>query len=203
MIVKFDHISYVSEKDETQSVLKEQGTPRFCETDLENIEIKKDLMSCPQDSHDLYFYDNDYPIEYIFYDRVGKQTGIRFDGNIVYGSYYDFDGSKDFLEELFRGRVSVNGDKIVCNMKGVLDKKDYLLVLEPSKNDKPLPCVDDSGYGIPALIVSGDYRHLNKPDSGCICTEWNRLSVNGKELNICFIRSNCTNVIFEMIRPEK
>ena len=72
MIVKFDHISYIELRENKEILLQEKGTPVFKEELLRNLDIKKSLMRIPQENHDLYFYEGDYPIEYLFYDEVKK-----------------------------------------------------------------------------------------------------------------------------------
>ena len=87
MIIKFDHISFVCSRINKEQILKNKGEPLFKEISLKNLEIKKILMHVPQDDHDLYFYEEDYPTEYIFYDSVNEQSGIKLVDNIVYAKY--------------------------------------------------------------------------------------------------------------------
>lgn len=104
-------------------------------------------MYTPQDDHDLYFYEEDYPTEYIFYDSVNKQSGINLVDNTVYAKYLNKQRAIDFLKGIFGNKVIEENDKLVCNMKGILDKKDYILVLE--RTIEPMATyLDNSGYGI-------------------------------------------------------
>ncbi len=196
MVIKFDHISYVLDKRKKQDVLNSLGEPVFSEIDLENISIKKQLMHSFFDSHDLYFFEGDYPTEYIFYDEVNGVSTIQKEDNVIYGSYSDIEQAKAFLTALFGKKVSEDGELLKCNMKGVLDSRDYPLVLEYSDNLAE-PYLDDEGYGIVTVLVNSEPKSF--PD-GCIYTQKEALVVNGKQLEICFAKSLYTNIIFEIIK---
>ncbi len=198
MIIKFDHISFVCSRINKEQILKNKGEPLFKEISLKNLEIKKILMHVPQDDHDLYFYEEDYPTEYIFYDSVNEQSGIKLVDNIVYAKYLNKQRAIEFLIGIFGNKVIEENDKIVCNMKGILDKKDYILVLE--RTIEPMATyLDNSGYGIVTLINNSQFSKI--PIDG-ICTESEVLKVNGKELEICFTKADSTNIIFEMIKVK-
>ncbi len=197
MIIKFDHISYVAERSFADSILKKCGEPMFSETGLRNPTVKNALMRYPQHDHDLYFFDKDIPVEYILYDKIGEPGDIRVIDDRIHGKYTDINKAAAFLESLFGKRnVAVNGDLVECNMKGVIDRRDYFLVLSKSEKDDITSFLDDGGYGIPALIVNKD---INDIVNGNI-TEREHLEVNGKDLVLCFARSMYTNVIIEMIK---
>ena len=200
MIIKFDHISYVAERSPVNGILKECGEPVFSEEGLRNPTVKNALMRYPQQDHDLYFFDKDIPVEYILYDKIGEPGDIRVIDDRIHGKYTDIHKAAGFLESLFGKRsVNINGDQIECNMKGVIDRRDYILVLSRSEKDDITPFLDDGGYGIPALIVNKD---INDIVNGT-CTEREHLEVNGKDLVLCFARSMYTNVIIEMIKVSR
>lgn len=146
MIVKFDHISYVDLRKNKRLILEEKGAPVFREELLYNLDIKKSLMRIPQDNHDLYFYEEGYPTEYLFYDEVKKQSQIQLIDDTIYGHYFDKERAIDFLKGIFGNKVIENEGIITCNMKGILDKRDYILILEKCSEviDSRL---DDGGYG--------------------------------------------------------
>ena len=197
MIIKFDHITYIAGRSDKDEILKGLGEPEFSEEKLPNLEIKKGLMRRALPDHDLYFYGKSYPTEYIFYDETGDESGIELVGETVYGSYSDIDGAVAFLEGIFGRKVSCEDGIITCSMKGVLDKRDYPLVLK--KADDTEAFADDRGYGVAAIIVNSD---IASP-AGCICTDHETLTVNGKELDICFLKSESTDIIFELVKVMK
>lgn len=196
MILKFDHLSYICERNKKKVVIQNEGEPTICEIDLPNLNIKKKLMKNPQDNHDLLYYEKDYPIEYIFYDTIAGDTNVRFCDDIVYGVYYDLQLAYEFLQGIFGRKVEVDNNKLVCNMRGVLDKKDYLLVLEYS-SEKFESYLDDGGYGVITLISNSK---INATPIEGICTEIEGTVVNGKKIDVCFLKPNSLNIIFEVIQ---
>ncbi len=195
MIVKFDHISYIAKRQHKNKIIEKNGVPAFCEKMLTNLTIKKDLMRHPQDTHDLYFYHGEMPVEYILYDEVDRHSNIIVHGNKIYGKYTALDNAKAYLEGIFGKRIIETDGTLMCNMKGIIDKKDYCLILKYTEDADIVPFLDDGGYGVVALIVKNDFQ---TPTDG-ICTQREHLKVNNKDLEICFIRSNSTNIIFELI----
>lgn len=196
MIVKFDHISFIAERGCKDSLLSGSGEPVFEEINLKNISIKEDLMRRPQPDHDLYFYDDDIPVEYIFYDEVVEQGKIKIQDGKIYGLCNDLIIAGEYLKSLFGEKsVCTRENEIICSMKGILDKKEYILVLESSSEDV-FPYLDDGGYGVIALIVNKDYD----ASVDWIITDQERVTVNSRDLDIRFMRSASTNVIFELIR---
>lgn len=198
MIVKFDHISYIELRENKEILLQEKGTPVFKEELLRNLDIKKSLMRIPQENHDLYFYEGDYPIEYLFYDEVKKQSQIQLIDRTVYGHYSDKESAISFLKGIFGNKVIENAETIMCNMKGILDKRDYILILEKASEEINV-CLDDAGYGGGGIALVSNSRFTVKPVDG-ICTSTEELKVNEKKLEICFTKSDSTDVIFEIIR---
>lgn len=198
MIVKFDHISYVDLRKNKRLILEEKGAPVFREELLYNLDIKKSLMRIPQDNHDLYFYEEGYPTEYLFYDEVKKQSQIQLIDDTIYGHYFDKERAIDFLKGIFGNKVIENEGIITCNMKGILDKRDYILILEKCSEviDSRL---DDGGYGGGGIALVSSSRFAVEPVDG-LCTSAEELKVNGKNLEICFTKSASTDVIFEIIR---
>ncbi|MCR5688482.1 MAG: hypothetical protein K6G58_10735 [Lachnospiraceae bacterium] len=197
MIVKFDHITYVAPRQEKDSILRGLPEPDFFEEGLRNLEGKLGLMKNPADDHDLYFFGSGYPTEYIFYDKVGEQSLIKLEDGTVFGRYSDREGAKDFLEGVLGCSVTEEDGKLVCSMKGVLDRNDYPLILTEA-SDGFTAYADDCGYGVPALIVNDGHTVRNRT-----CTEGERLTVGGKELEICFASSPVCDIIFELIKVKK
>lgn len=199
MIIKFDHITYVASREQRETLTASRKGLMFQENDLANLDIKAALMQYPQEGHDLYFYDDVIPTEYIFYDRVGKETSVSIRDGIVHGSYFDKEGAIDFLTGIFGRKVESLDEVIRCNMKGILDRKDYWLELRPG-DCKLSPFLDGKGYGTIAVITNVPF-HIVPYDGEC--TAHDTLCVNNKLLDICFTRSDSVDVIFEIIMVEQ
>lgn len=198
MILKFDHISYIEARKKKNMILLENEKPNFVELGLKNIKNKFSLMQGSCLDHDLYFYGGGYPTEFIFYDVVGADTDIVKKNDVIYGRYNDKENAIDFLKGIFGNNVSDDDGVIKCNMRGVLDKKDYMLFL--TKSDKMFETyLNSAGYGVAAVIVNSTFTR--KPKDG-ICTEAECLSINNKDMEICFTKSMSTNIIFEIIKMK-
>lgn len=202
MIIKFDHISYVEEKQFREVLFDRRKIKEFsfAELGLRNINIKKELMRNWQEDHDLYFCENgcSFPIEYIFYTTVGNATNVTIKEDVIEGNYKTKEGACLFLESIFGKKCISVGNKIICNMRGILDKQDFLLELSPGYNDTVF--LDDKGGGTVALITNSPYKMNNK---NITFTGYEKLTVNDRNLNICFVRSDEINIIFELIMVER
>lgn len=196
MILKFDHISYIGLRKEKDAIVKKITNPLFTENALFNLNIKKTLMKKYQEDHDLIFDNGVYPTEYIFYDEVNNQSRISLTEGIVYGAYSNKINAVTFLRTIFGNKVEEEDGCIKCNMKGILDKRDYLLVLDYTDSSCQ-SFLDDSGYGVITLVTNSIIDTI--PIDG-ICTPTEKICVNGKEIEVCFTRSDSVNVIFEIIR---
>lgn len=205
MIMKFDHISVIEERRNRESLLEAYGIENlfFKEIELKNLNIKKCFMQNWQENHDLYFFTKkgELPTELIFYDTVEGKTDIVVKENVIYGEYRNKDKAFSFLQKIFGEgyKIFQEGKKLVCNLRGVLDKQDVWLVLTPVEVSKKT-YLDESGYGAIALLTSSLYH--GNPEVAEY-TEYETLRVNNKNLNICFVRSDEINIIFELIMLER
>ena len=195
MVFKFDHISYITSRSNKQAILCNKGEPLFKEINLKNIENKLSMMQQKQVDHDLYFFEEELPTEYIFYDSVFGDSKITVRNGCIYGYYSDMEETVKYLETFFPGKIIIHNDVIKCNMRGVIDKCDYYLILvyEPTiRMQKNF--LDKKGYGVPAIIYDGNTSNVD------YCTEERELIVNGKKMYIRFASSQYTNIVIELIR---
>lgn len=197
MIIKFDHISYIQSRVARQETPERHGEPSFKEEGLENPAIKKALMESWQKDHDLYYYVGSLPVEHIFYDKVHAGESLVRDGDAFHGKYSSKSKAAAFLQSLFPNGVSCQGDDILCNMKGVLDKRDFYLILHQQKGHIGRPSLDTRGYGVPAVVAKG---WAGCPVEGAVVTSYEAVRVNGVDMEICFAASDAVNVIFEVIK---
>lgn len=199
MILKFDHISYIASKSCKKSILQDKGIPSFAEESLINIDSKLALMKNPQSNHDLYFFAENYPVEYIFYDKIERKSSILFDEDIVYAHYCNKEKTIEFFKCIFGDNVCTEEKTLKINMKGVLDKRDYYLVLK-EKEEYFETYVDDGGYGVIAIVCNT--FDCNFP-SDVIYTKGETLNVNNRQLEISFLKSHCVDIIFEIIKIKR
>ena len=202
MIYKVDHISFVESRDRRTKVLLKKNNYKFKEQNLLNVDTKKSLMMYNQLSHDLFFYEDEnmyWPTEVILYDRVGKDTEVTIENNCVCGRYGNLDSAIDFLSLTFgKAKVKVEGNVLTCNIKGVLDRKDYILKLFP--NDDCKVYLDSAGYGTIALFAN---TIKDIPQSGVLQTKYESITVNQNLLQVCFVKCCDINIIFEFIKMER
>ena len=85
MLIKFDHLTYVTSKQDyakAHDILNDKGYKlMFAENNLVNISPKRLFMRYPTATHDLYYYESTsgLPIEVVSYDKV-----VRGRGSIIY-----------------------------------------------------------------------------------------------------------------------
>lgn len=201
MIYKVDHISLVESRNKWESALFQDIKYKFKEQNLLNIDVKKDLMMYNQVSHDLYFYEDEnmyWPTEIILYDQVGKCTEVTIENDCVCGRYGDLDSAIEFLTMFFgKAKVKLEGELLICNIKGVLDRKDYILKLLP-KDDCNV-YLDSAGYGTITLFAN-TIKDVSK--NGVFQTKYEGIVVNNNLLQICFVKCDHINIIFEFIKME-
>ncbi len=196
MIIKLDHISYVARRSEKDKILRGKHFA-FFEEKLENAQIKRKMMSMWHFDHDIYYFDDEsFPIEYIFYDSVVRESGIILKDNTVSAYYRDAEETENFLERIFKRTVTRNGNTLLCNMRGILDRNDYWLSLSPG-NVFGKPTIDQEGFGTVALIVDSNDEYMKM---GYDVTKSASIVVDGRKMDISFIRSELTNMIFEIIK---
>ena len=155
-------------------------------------------MLKPCKTHDLYFYDNnEIPIEYIFYDNVNESNNIIIKENNIFAKSNNFEATITFLKSLGR-KVDISDDTIVCNLKGIVDKKDIWLIL--TKTDKNCSAyLDDRGYGIVALLTNNFNYRFN---ANTLITEDEELVVNNNNMIIKFVKDPSINLFFELIKMK-
>lgn len=200
MIYKFDHISLVASREEWDGILFNDIKYKFSELNLPNADNKKRLLQYVQSSHDMYFYEDEkmyWPTEVILYDHVGEDTEVKIENNFIFGKYTDLHSALESLVSIFgKAKVVVENDILICNLKGVLDSKDYILKLLPSDNCNVY--LDSAGYGVMSFF--SNIITVNK--TGVVQTKYDDIVVNGNLLKVCFVKSNYVNVIFEFITME-
>lgn len=194
MIIRFDHITYVANRREKKNFKYEENEFLFVEKNLKNANNKKPLMKYDQETHDLYFYNKELmPIEYIFYDETyRKNTNIKIDGCDIYACYSNKDLAINFLEKTFKKVETNSNNEIVCCVSGLLDKTKYYLHLLPEKDLEAY--LDQEGFGVPTLMCNSIPKDVEE-----YLSDINEININGKIFDVCFLKCDYINVIFELL----
>lgn len=105
MIIKFDHIAYTCQKKDKEKVFGslKNYKPVFMEEGVENLIIKKQLMSNWQENHDISLWEASemLPIEITAYDMT--KNGIKkydVNGNIIIAATNSFSESYGFYKAI-------------------------------------------------------------------------------------------------------
>lgn len=209
MIIKFDHITYVldrKDKGELKRWKKNGWAIRFAEEQLKNLSTKKTLMYHKTDTHDLYFMEKPYHMntELIFYDRVNEENGIFIQNQIIYATCTDLKIVEEAVRKVgIRNIEKVSDQEIICNLKGIFDKKDYFVVFRREEILGEV-VLDNMGYGCVTLLVDSINKLIGKFSEDEIFYSKNEtLTVDSRVLNVAFLKIKGCNLIFEFICGER
>lgn len=197
MIMKIDHIGITLSRSEKRNMLGENDAV-FEEQNLININSKRKLMKNWYDYHDIVFYrGTPFPIEYIFYDSIYEKTPNRFENGVLYGSYSNKDqikkaiNSQDWIKLTEEDDNSISGE-----IGGVLDH--FKLPFHLVRDDNIKVYLDSGGVNNIALLCNKKYYDK----SGIFKqTDYERLLVNGRNLDISFIFMDGLSFFVELISP--
>lgn len=210
MIIKFDHISYVESRENKKNYLqylKDKGYQyKFKEENMVNFSSKKKLMQLDQETHDIYYFEPkmEMPVEFIFYPYAGKSSKVEKKGNIIYVS-----GRKGviIMESLrkigfrFLQWDSIN-NIIRCNIKGILDRQDYWLIIN-LKKERHKVFLDDKGYGCITFLVNSFKNLYTCAELGDYLSEPAEVCINKQRLDIIFYKNSNIDIFFEFCKPIK
>ena len=201
MIIKLDHITYVTERVKVQTVIKEFETRgytlKFKELNLPNLSIKKALMKTVQETHDIYFLDKDdsFAIEVIAYDQVCSTSQNKYEDGVFSIEVKSRTKLYDTVS-VFGIDPKENDDRY--RIKGLFDKKNLeIKVIE--KPDIENTYLDMEGYGCLTFLVDSVER-TKENIKALDCSDISMLTVNGRELKIFFATSKeARDIIIEFI----
>lgn len=204
MLIKFDHLTYVTNKRDYANVhdwLNGHGYQLvFAEKNLVNITPKKPFMRYPTATHDLYYYESNVgvPIEVVSYNKVFRCTNHFI---------YDFE-RKDLKvpvtdPDLVMKCLKILGAKLIdderVSLSGLLDRKQIVATIVPKQETDIY--LDSEGFRCPTLIVDSYEKIRNDIClSGGECSSVADLKVNGRNLRIFFVIMG--GAIFELISSK-
>ena len=201
MVLKVDHISYsCSTKKEAEESLPEGYEEEFIETDIPNIQCKKELLHYDNPVHTLRMMKRQkggVPIEITEYRQVGQEeTGMNLEGDILWIDTPDIGSTAAFFRTLgFAGQ-----EELVISP--ILDRESFRICLRsvPYRREA---CLDSMGYTSLALFVDDLHREVRRLEEEKIRTTGiSPLTVQDRDLEISFVIGSC-NEIVELISLRK
>ena len=204
MIIKFDHLTYVTDEGHYDFVHNRMGqngySLKFKEINLRNIQPKIPFLLLENTHHSMYYYEADrgLPIEIVVYNRLrpGFPT-VDYTYNNRDFTLKTQNNSK--LCALLKALgVQMNNDSS-CRLNGLFDKAPINAVLQVETTVEPV--LDTEGFCCPTLLVDSYERVKNGIESGGgFCTEMEELNVNGRQLKVFFAIAGST--IIELISSK-
>lgn len=193
MIVKFDHISFSCQYDKPADEIVKDYTQEFIARNLQNLSIKSNFL---QDNHayhaiSLYQCKGKYPIEITAYPRCSGENKkykvmdneiIVFSKNVVL--------TTAFFEVVGFNRME--GGKL--ELLPIMEQKK--VVLQVKEADTGAVYLDKAGFGSLAFVVDRVEKHKKQlENSGYLVTDIESLTVNEKELKICFAANDAGDIV--------
>lgn len=193
MIIKFDHISFSCRLDEPTDEIVKGYTQEFIERNLPNIRAKSSFLQDNPAYHDISLYQcqGKYPIEITAYPRCigeNKKYQVLDDEIVVFTK--NVDATLSFYETVGFKRTDDMSLELLPFME---QKKVVLQVKEADTEDVYL---DKGGFGSLAFVVDRIEKHKRQLEKdGFFVTDIEPLTVNGKELKICFAANDAGDIV--------
>ena len=199
-ILRFDHISKVC----SRSDYIDDGAYKFSEIGIENTIGRFAFMDFKEKNIDMYFYENDFPVEIVLYDQITGYSQIRVEENMV---VCKADIIKiNLIKNVFYllGFEPSIEDELKWKISGMFNSKVIYLRLELVENIETIP-INWGGWNCPCFLVKSVSSLFEKlrNEYGIVLSEVNQLSVNGKCLDIGFLKIKGLEMSFEFISLHK
>lgn len=209
-IIRFDHISYIAANKDKEKVFMRFADHfadkklKFSEIGIENLDSKK-LLMCRKDqkTHDLYFFEGGgLDIEVILYNEISGKSKVRLGSDTIYASCMNLEAIAACFQKIGIAEEKRRGQEIVYNLKGWLGKQNiYLEIQEHVKSREAY--LDDEGFGCVTLLVDSLSGLEEISDSKNLVTKAERITINKRQLDVCFWKNTELNIIFEFITAGK
>lgn len=192
-IIRFDHISYVSSRSE---YVPEEGY-KFSEIKKDNTKGRYLFMDTPFPDIDMYFYDRSMPVEAVIYDKVTGFSDVKVTDNII---ECKIDAKRKSEIDRFFCKLGFKPEEDKWLISGTLDKNKNYLKYTCVDECKTIP-INHKGYNCPCFLVISvkdlfsDMRSLD----GVFVSEVNPLLINGRNLDIGFMKIEGFELAFEFI----
>lgn len=204
MIIKFDHITYVTDEEQYASVHNKMELNgyklKFKEINLRNIQPKMTFLLSENANHSMYYYEAEIglPIEVIVYKKL-REGFPTIDYSFKEAAFSLKTNSVDVTAALLRSLGAQMSDDTSWKLSGFFDKTPIYSFLK--EENKILPFLDTEGFCCPTLLVDS-YERVKKviEEDGGTCTKMEELSVNGRVLKVFFAIAG--NTIIELISSK-
>lgn len=200
---KLDHISYVMQKDKVDKILVKDIV--FSEKELHNPIGKKIFMKKDNGFADLYFNRGVPNIEYIVYEQVDIKSSLSWDGQIFYGAFSSYDKAIRQLNCIgLTVEDNINRNNIIVKNKGLLDVQPFVMHLEYNDNVNDIVYLDAEGWNCPCFVIDSVSRMVESLDTDLFdLAGVDKITINGKQMEVTFIKAKNINIIFEFISMER
>lgn len=200
MIYKLDHIAFVISKNEARNDSKLHDC-MFSEIGLKNPEGKnRFLKNAGNNDANLYFISGNPNIEYIAYDEIEEENPLCYKNGFFEGSYTEKIAAKLELEALgFVVSIKEDEGLLMAKCRGFLDKMPFELKLKKTDNVSDI-YLDCKGWNCPCFLVDSVKKMIDKMKADFYqISGLDSVTVNGKEMDMLFLKPNHINIIFEFI----
>lgn len=194
MLVKFDHLTYATNREDVQSIVDSFTEIGYSLTLQEeqavNMPTKMAYLHHKDATHGLHFMappsEGGIPIEIVSYEHTTKGAScIDYKACELYLSIKtsDVDSCKDMLLAL---GCEVNEDQTL-SFNGALD--DYTFVIQIEKDDDITNNLDNEGICCPTIFVRPLNKTKNKLEQmGLICSEIEIFELQNTSLYVFFVQ---------------
>lgn len=193
MIIKFDHISYSCRIGEEPGGLLDGFVQEFSERKLPNIAAKSSFMQEVSAYHDISLYrcEGKYPIEITAYPKCsGENEKYRVSDDAITVFSQDVEATVAFYEAIGFKQA---GEQCLALLPFMEQKK---VVLQVKAADTGDVFLDKRGFGSLAFVVDRIEKHKAQLEKkNFTVTDIETLTVNGKELKICFATNNIGDIV--------
>lgn len=193
MIIKFDHISYSCKTEESVEWLVGNYIQEFKETHLPNIEAKCAFLQKYEPFHDIALYNchGKYPIEVTAYPEcMGENKKFDISDEVI--TVYSMCPEKTVaFYEAVGFRLS---EGMFLELLPFMEQKK--VILQVVQADIGEVFLDKKGFGSLAFVVDRIEKHKQQLEKkGYAVSSTDPLSVNGKELKICFVSDDAGDIV--------
>lgn len=201
MIIGLDHITFSSNKDNNKFLLKKNYIKKFEEKKVNHFEKKK-FLSLKNSFHNLVYYKSiksNPSIEVILYKNIGNRvSNIEIKKNHILIKTNSLLQEKNLFNKIFKINPQNKNEFLFYS---IIDNKTYKFRLIKERLKKYY--LDSYGFiSICFIVLDLKKIHRNILKNKIKCSKIFNLKINGKNINILFLRSG-GNVIYELIEIKK
>ncbi len=196
MIVKLDHISYSCAYGEEETVKASFAGYEeiFREENIENLLIKSEFMQNQAKEHCLYMLSKEgcCPVEITSYPvSCSGRERLTLEEDAICVRTSDVQETRGFYEALGFGEKE---DRM--SLKPLLDRTETNIRIVQDPGAAASFYLDQKGFGILAFVVDNGKKQKKQLESaGIYVTDIQELSVNGRNLKICFAKSKAGDLV--------